>query len=439
MKVNVYFWLIVLILMLMVAVIVAQGLESGGWMFYMAEGGGAVVLILLFMLYRKIVRPIRIISGGMDLLAQQDFASRLVPVGQAEADRIVDMFNQMMDCLKQQRLHVREQNRFLDLLIDASPMGILTFDQTGCVSAVNDAAVMVFDRRTRDEIEGKCLSELAHPLARVLMSMTRDEVRTVRLSDSRIYKCSMLSYMDSGWAHPFVLVESMTDEVMAAEKQAYGKVIRMIAHEVNNTMCGVGSMLASVSSALSIQDADMSSALSACEERCGDLSRFISRFAEVVKLPDSVLAKVELNGFIESASAFLQTLCTPAGIRLSLGLGDTPVHVHIDMVQFRQVLVNIVKNSVESICASSASKGLVDITVTVYPEPGIVVTDNGAGISHEAACNLFSPFYSTKPYGNGIGLTLVADVLKKHNCRFSLVTSESDGLTRFTINFPKRY
>ncbi|MDE7443168.1 MAG: PAS domain S-box protein, partial [Muribaculaceae bacterium] len=257
MKINVYFWLIVLVTMSMSVAIVGLGLQSEGWLFYFAECCGVLVLILLFVLYRKVVRPIRTISGGMDLLVQQDFASRLVPVGQREADRIVCMFNQMMDCLKQQRLLVREQNQFLDLLINASPMAILTFDSKGRMTAVNAAGVTVFDGHAREDFEGKMLSELSHPLAMAVAGMAKGEIRTVRMSDSRIYKCSMLSYMDSGWAHPFMLIESLTDEVMAAEKRAYGKVIRMIAHEVNNTMCGVGSMLVTVSSAMTENQRDM--------------------------------------------------------------------------------------------------------------------------------------------------------------------------------------
>ncbi|MDE7443162.1 MAG: ATP-binding protein, partial [Muribaculaceae bacterium] len=124
-------------------------------------------------------------------------------------------------------------------------------------------------------------------------------------------------------------------------------------------------------------------------------------------------------------------------IRLSIAFSADPVYVPVDVVQFQQVLVNIVKNSVESI--GTAMGGYVNIEVCGAMRPELVVTDNGAGISPEAACNLFSPFYTTKPDGSGIGLTMTAEVLKKHNCRFSLITSDDDGLTRFTIKFPKHY
>ena len=80
-----------------------------------------VSLIVLVYFYRKVVQPLNSIANGMDLLREQDFSSRLAPVRQAEADRIVDMFNRMMDQLKNERLRLREQNHFLDLLINVSP------------------------------------------------------------------------------------------------------------------------------------------------------------------------------------------------------------------------------------------------------------------------------------------------------------------------------
>lgn len=102
-------------------------------------------LIVLFYFYRKVVKPLNSIASGMDLLREQDFSSRLASVGQAEADRIVEMFNRMMDQLKNERLRLREQNHFLDLLINVSPMGviILTFDEQ--ISMLNAAALRFWD------------------------------------------------------------------------------------------------------------------------------------------------------------------------------------------------------------------------------------------------------------------------------------------------------
>lgn len=177
----------------------------------------------------------RSISNGIDLLRAQDFSSRLSHVNQREADRIVDMFNRMMTALKEERLRMREQNHFLDLLIGVSPMGIVILDGNR-IMAANPAASAFLEIGKGDSIAGLSLADLRSQLGKALASLAQGQTETVRLSDSMVYRCSRLSFMDKGFAHPFLLIEKLTEEVMKAEKKSYEKVIRVIAHEVNNTM-----------------------------------------------------------------------------------------------------------------------------------------------------------------------------------------------------------
>mgnify|MGYP000846334112 FL=1 len=97
---------------------------------YISEVLIVFLLVYLILFYRKIIKPLDTIGSGMELLREQDFSSRLTLVGQYEADRVVNVFNRMMEQLKNERLRLREQNHFLDLMINASPMGVIitTFD-----------------------------------------------------------------------------------------------------------------------------------------------------------------------------------------------------------------------------------------------------------------------------------------------------------------------
>mgnify|MGYP000202363752 CR=1 FL=1 len=94
-------------------------------MFFAVEPWSCLRSSIYFVFYRRIIKPLHIIGNGMELLKEQDFSSRLGKVGQTEADRVVDVFNKMMEQLKNERLHLREQNHFLDLLVNASPMGVI--------------------------------------------------------------------------------------------------------------------------------------------------------------------------------------------------------------------------------------------------------------------------------------------------------------------------
>ena len=298
MKIKYLFFVLAFMLLLLWGILLVATLKQENNVAFQA--GQALVflsLILLVYFYRKVVNPLKSIANGMDLLREQDFSSRLSPVGQAEADRIVKMFNRMMDQLKNERLRLREQNHFLDLLISVSPMGviILTFDNE--VSMLNDAAVHFLGFSNKHEITGTPLKALTTPLAEEINRLDKDSTQTIRLSDSQIYRCSRLSFIDRGFAHPFILIESLTTEVVKAEKKAYEKVIRMIAHEVNNTTAGITSTLDSVTEALEDVDGseDLCEVMKVCSDRCYGMSQFITNFANVVKIPEPHPEAVRLN------------------------------------------------------------------------------------------------------------------------------------------------
>lgn len=398
--------------------------------FYIGEGLVLFILCYLPFFYRKIVKPLNSIGSGMELLREQDFSSRLSPVGQYEADRIVNVFNRMMEQLKNERLRLREQNNFLDLLIKASPMGVILTTLDEDLSELNPMAQKMLGVRQEDVL-GKKMNEIDSPLAAELANVPKGETATVRLNDSNIYRCTHSSFIDRGFQHPFFLIESLTDEVMKAEKKAYEKVIRMIAHEVNNTTAGITSTLDTVEQALSTEEGmdDICDVMRVCTERCFSMSRFITRFADVVKIPEPTLTPVDLNDLAFTCKRFMEGMCTDRNIKLHLEIDETLKEVKMDASLFEQVLVNIIKNAAESIEKDG------EIIVRTLSPAIVEVVDNGKGISKEVEEKLFSPFFSTKPNGQGIGLIFIREVLMRHGCTFSLRTY-ADGLTRFRILFP---
>ena len=431
MKLKSFFFLLAFLLGVVWVVLLYIATEENGWKFYMTEGIISFCLIYLVYFYNKVIKPLNSIAGGMDLLRAQDFSSRLAPVGQQEADRIVQVFNRMMDQLKEERLRLREQNHFLDLLINVSPMGvvILTFDER--ISMANKAALAFLGETSEKAIQNKTMTQLSSDLAEELSRLPKDATETIRLSDSHIYRCSRLSFVDHGFAHPFFLIESLTSEVMKAEKKAYEKVIRMIAHEVNNTVAGTTSALETIDDALqTMEDTDdLREVMKVCIERSFNMSRFITNFANVVKIPEPQTEKVGLNARVEACKIFMENVCQSRNIKLHMELCEESPIVEMDTSLFEQVLINIIKNSAESIDEG----GEIVIRTTASPLM-LEVCDNGKGISKEIESKLFTPFFSTKPNGQGIGLIFIREVLMKHGFSFSLRTYP-DGLTRFRIRF----
>ena len=416
MRIKFYFFILVLFLFgLGIALVYLVG-KMQAMHLYIAEAIIAFILIYLGVFYRKIVKPMSTIGSGMELLREQDFSSRLSRVGQYEADRIVNIFNRMMEQLKNERLHMREQNHFLDLLIQASPMGVVIMTLDGEVSQLNPMAVKMLGVR-REEALNKKLADIDSLLAEELASIPKDVTSVVRLNDANIYKCTHSSFIDRGFKHPFFLIERMTDEVMKAEKRAYEKVIRMIAHEVNNTTAGITSTLDTVEQALSTEEGmeDICDVMRVCMERCFSMSRF----ADVVKIPEPTVAAVRLNELVCMCKRFMEGMCNDRNIILRLECDPEVGQVRLDASLFEQVLVNIIKNAAESIEESGeAADRQGEITVRTIAPASIEIVDNGPGISN----------------GQGIGLVFIREVLSRHGCTFSLRTY-NDGLTRFRILF----
>ncbi len=430
MRIKGYFLLLVFLLLGISGLLVYLGKWVEVRYIYVAEGVVAIVLLYLTLFYRKIVKPLDAISNGMDLLREQDFSSRLSKVGQFEADRMVNVFNRMMEQLKDERLRLREQNHFLDLLIGASPMGVIILSLDGEIDQLNPMARKMLGVLSSD-VTKKKLAEVDSSLAVELSSIPRGNTGTVRLSDSSIYKCTHSTFVDRGFQHSFYLIESLTDEVVRAEKKAYEKVIRMIAHEVNNTTAGITSTLETMEQVLSESEGmeDLGEVMKVCSDRCYSMSRFITRFADVVKIPEPHLLPVELNETVVSCMRFMEGACMERGIKLTLERNQEKTVARIDAVLFEQVLVNIIKNAAESIGQDG------EIRIRVASPAYIEVADNGKGISKEVEAKIFTPFFSTKPNGQGIGLIFIREVLMKHGCTFSLHTG-TDSWTRFKILFP---
>lgn len=425
-----YIFLILILLLLGLGIFIFSTLNLSTEHLLLIEGVIGIALVFLIILYYQIIRPIHLITTGMDLLSGQDFSSRLKLVGQVDADKIVNVFNRIMSQLKHERLRLREQNIFLDLLIQASPMGVVIMTLDGEIDHINPMALKMMELNTHPDKSIKHLIELDSPLAAELGEIPNNETKVIRLNDANIYKCSHSYFIDHGFKHPFYLIERMTDEVIHAEKRAYEKVIRMIAHEVNNSTAGITSTLDTISQALTEEKGmeDICDMIRICIERCFSMSHFITRFADVVKIPEPTFQKASINGIATLCKRFMEGMCNERNIELNIELDAEVSKVQLDASLFEQVLVNIIKNAAESIQQNG------NIWIRTIAPATIEVIDNGPGITKDTETKLFTPFFSTKPNGQGIGLVFIREALALHDCKFSLKTG-TDGLTRFRISF----
>lgn len=411
---------IVLMVLLTVAVI---GCAVGGAPNMWIVGLCVALLLVTALLAQAVHSPLKAVQNGMYLLREQDFSSRLRPIGQADADMVVEVYNSVIDSMRAERLKNLEQNRFLSQVVDASPLGVAICDFDGRIVQTNRAWEKMQSPR----------------LAKAIDSISDGTTGTVRVADSLIVRISRLWFMDKGFRRRFILVEKLTEEIVAAQKQMFNTIVRTIGHEVNNSLGSVMSVLESLEE-MHAGDALAVDAITSCSASCANLVGFVRGYADIVKLPAPVPEPVDLNEWLMRLRPALQALVTGRGITLEMNLGEGEAPSRIDPMLMERVLVNIVKNAAESI--GDEKKGVITVSLAAVTEPDtpachlLSVTDNGKGISPEASKKLFTPFFSTKNPDRGLGLMLVTDILRAHRSRFSLSTSPETSLTTFSFTLP---
>ncbi len=268
----------------------------------------------------------------------------------------------------------------------------------------------------------------------VTAALERAASAVVTLTGGRRAKASRGSFMDRGFSRTFLLVEELTEELRHAEKAAYEKLIRMLSHEVNNSVAASNSLL---TSCLAFAEqlpgesrTDLEGALQVVMNRTAQLGAFMKAFADVVRLPEPRVAPGDLHDLLGHLHRLMTAEAERRGIGIGLELAPVP-DVRFDRTLMEQALVNIIKNAIEAADRGGRvvlRTGLADRRVYLQVE------DSGPGLAPEVRAHLFTPFFSTKESGQGIGLTLVQEVLTRHGFAFTLDSAEQ-GPTRFTIWF----
>lgn len=370
---------------------------------------------------------------GTQLIDEKDFTTKFMESGEAEADNLIKVYNQMIDNLRSERLKLQEQNYFLDKILNASPSAIITFDFNNKISILNPSAEKLLGVKSLDVV-GKHIIDLGTAFALLLDQIKIGESKVVNLGNTRRVKCQKLFFLDKGFARNFLIIDELTEELRTSEKVAYEKLIRMMSHEVNNSVGSVNSLLNSClyySSQIREGDReDFESAIGVVISRTAQLSQFMKSLAEVVKVPAPKRSVCELLPILKNVVNLMQAESQKRNIEW-IWVVEQDFQVMLDKIQMEQVFVNLFKNSIEAI----EEKGKITVKLDCQEKRNrLTIEDTGKGIEPEIASNLFTPFFSTKKDGQGIGLTLVQEILNQHDFEYSLESLPSK-VTRFIILF----
>ncbi len=424
--------------------------ERPEWLF-VAEPLLLVSLLVGLALLRRAAASQELMRTAVELLRERDFGSHLLPVGQDEADALVDLFNRMSDTLREERLRLEEQSFLLEKVLAASPLGVMTLDHDGRLSLVNAAAAQLLGLGRAGQAAagtsggfapqgssaafaaaaaaaGTLLADLPGPLAKELLDLGPGESRLVPIEGRRRLKCYRGQFFDRGFPRSFFLVEEVTEELRTSEKAAYEQLVRMISHEVGNSVAAVASLL---ESCLAWADHlptehrdDYRQALQVAGARMRSLNAFVNGFAEVVRLPAPDRRPVDLGALVEDVRVLLAPELERRRIACRWTRREPLGPIALDRHQMEQVVVNVFRNAIEAI----GEDGEIELSLAREEgRPTLRVADSGKGIAREAEARLFVPFFSTKRDGRGLGLVLIREVVGQHGFGCGLANRPQGG------------
>jgi signal transduction histidine kinase len=339
----------------------------------------------------------------------------------------------MLSRLREERLRAEEQSSLVARLIELTPSGVIMLDFDGRLQQANPGAVALLGIVPHDI--GKRLEESSNELLRAVSEVTSGEARMLATSGRQRLRCWRGEFFDRGFVRAVFVIEELTDELRDSEKAAYEKVIRMLSHEINNSVGAVASLLDTLQhfgKAIEEENrGDFSRAIGVASSRLRSLDSFTRGFASVVKIPPPQRSTVDLTALIRD----VVTLLGPElGERqMSIEMPDVaPVLIAADKNQLEQVVLNIFRNAIEA----SVNGKVIHVHVEDGEEVVLRIRDEGEGIAPEIQSELFTPFFTSKPQGRGLGLTIIHDILSNHGAAFTL-QSAAEGGAEFVIRFPR--
>jgi signal transduction histidine kinase len=388
----------------------------------------------------RLLRPLdRVIGGvadGIRSFRDHDFSVRLSYRGEDELGDLVRLYNDVGGLLQEERHLLRQRELLLQTALDRSPAAILLVGPTGRVVYGNREARLLLLGGAR--LEGRSYAELrggCPPAMQEVMASDTDGLFTVREADRvETFHLSRRSFRLNYRRHELVLLRRLTGELGRQEAEIWKKVLRVVSHELNNSLAPISSLVHSAriiaSDPRHAHRAD--EVFATLRERLDHLQRFLDGYARFARLPRPRPEAVDWRRFLETVQDFPQ-------VQL---IGPPPATPGwFDPAQLRQVLVNLFKNAVEASEGNGHAPGEVDVRLRVEaaPEGGtwIQVSDRGRGMDEETMRQALLPFYSTKPGGSGLGLALCREILEAHGGKIALQSRPGEG-TVVTCWLPPR-
>lgn len=377
-----------------------------------------------------LARLLRALEGAVLSYRDGEFGSSIAadaPGATEDMRTLLRLHADLGQALREQRQHLAQRELLLDTVIQHTPVALLLSDAAERVVFANVAArQLLADGRSLVGAELMALLEAAPAALREAMLAGEDGLFSIEIDGAEErFHLSQRQFRLQGRPHRLRLLRRMTRELSRQEVAAWKRVIRVISHELNNSLAPISS-LAHTGAELARrgQIERLPQVFASLASRAAHLHGFLSGYAQFAKLPVPKLAAVEWPGFVERLGAHFH---------FALAAELPPQAGHFDAAQIEQALINLLKNAHEAGGPHDAVQLLI---AQQGQEWRLTVCDRGPGMNEAVLAQALLPFYSTKRSGSGLGLALTREIVEAHGGRITLANREGGGLS-VTLALPR--
>ncbi len=380
---------------------------------------------------RWMVRPLYALASLLAAYRSGDFSVRAhAPAGDDILAQVLAELNALGDTLREQRLTAQEALAFLRRVMEEIDVAILVFGEDERLRLANHSAGQALGQAV-ERLIGRGAEELG--LGEALSGETPRIVNLELPSGQRRFELRRGFVRQGGLKQRLVVLSNLDRLLRDEERQAWQRLIRVLTHELNNSLAPIRSVAGSLTSLLIHErrgpdwEEDMRRGLGVIGSRAEALGRFTEAYSRLARLPAPRRQPLRLAPIVETVAA-LETR-VPIAVE-----GGPDVMVSVDRDQIEQALINLLRNGAE---AALETHGAVRIGWSKTAEPGsveIVIEDGGPGL--KSMDNLFVPFFTTKAHGSGIGMVLSRQIVEAHEGSLTLRNREGATGCRASVRLP---
>jgi two-component system, NtrC family, nitrogen regulation sensor histidine kinase NtrY len=374
------------------------------------------------------------------------FTEKNAPVSVRQLRRA---FNQINSTFKQLSSEREEQYQYLQKILELVDTGILSYDQKGNVGWINEAFKRMMNVPYLRNISS--LEKRDESVYQAIMSLTNGDSQLVKINHKQVL-LAKTTFLNEDIETNLIAFQNVNEAIEDTEAQAYQKLLRVMTHEIMNSVAPIASLAETMETTLrgrkeikemggkdlgekyQINFDDISLGISTIRKRSENLLKFADTYRQLAKVSMTSFSKFYIRDLFEGVEILLENQIEQKNIEFDVIIKDFELMIEGDMVLIEQVLINLIINAIDAVKNQENPKITLSVFQNNQQQTIIEVRDNGVGMSDELMDKIFVPFFTSKPNGSGIGLSLSKQIMALHKGTITVNSVEKQG-TSFRLGF----